>query len=509
MHASVEQRFSRPYALIIFGLGFLIRIWLIATYPPVYGGDTVLHLRNHEHVLLGHQLPALQILIYTVYKITNFPFVFRCVMALIGAAATVGFYLLVKSLIDQETALWAALLFVTNPFLNEISIVPFQEILMLGALCFAMHFYIEKRIPAASITLALACLTRYEAWIACPFFLVDYVFSRQKTFNLLLRAAVLFCWAPLIWIGWHLGLASPGSYVIEIPRSLDRFVRWFYLGWIVIKNTPLPVLLFSLPGLYVIWNQRAIYSKWVKIVATFALFFGIAVLCSAHGDDHEGTASAERFVSSREAAIPVAAVLLLCGIGATFLLRTRIWRLPAACVLSTAILFGVSQSSSFVRTEISTPAVYLSYELAQFADEHLEPGERMLISAKPFSVVDLGPYLQKTRQMEGERGYHRALENLKTQDLSPIDFQRTAVQSRKANMLAATGNPNDFDWIAIWNDSKPGAMLTGQLSSLHATQQLRRGPLAITIYHRLASTGMGAADLKKPPPFQTPDARGH
>jgi hypothetical protein len=487
MNVSFEERFGRFHALIIFGLGLLIRIWLIRAYPPVYGGDTVIHLRNSAHIFLGHQLPALQILIFVTHKITSTPFAFRCVMALIGSAAGVGFYFLAKSLTDQQTALWAVLFFITNPFLNEISIVPFQEILMLGALCFAIYLYIEKRIAAASLVLAVACLTRYEAWIACPFFALDYLLQNPKTFRTAVTAAVLFCWAPLAWIGWHLGLAGSGSYVIEIPQSADRFVRWIYIGWIIAKNTPLPVLLFSLLGLYFIWSRRLIHEKCIKIAVAFAFLFGIAVLCSAHGDDHEGAASAERFVSSREATIPMGAVLLLGGMGAAFLLRKQRWSLPTACLMGTAILLGVFQSSHFVRTEVSPPDIHLSYELAQFADAHLQSGERMLISARPFSSMELRPYLEKTRQVAGESGYERALENLKKEDLSPIDFQRTAVQSRSADRLSATGSPNDFDWIAVWSDSAPSADFTSQLKGLRPVDFLHKGSLLIEIYHRLGT----------------------
>jgi hypothetical protein len=487
MNASFEERFGRFHALIIFALGLLIRIWLIRAYPPVYGGDTVIHLRNSGHIFLGHQLPALQILIFVTHKITSTPFAFRCVMAMIGSAAGVGFYFLAKSLTDQQIALWAVLFFVTNPFLNEISIVPFQEILMLGALCFATYLYIEKRIASASLVLALACFTRYEAWIACPFFALDYLLQNQKTFRTAVTAAALFCWAPLIWIGWHLGLAGSGSYVIEIPQSTDRFVRWIYLGWIIVKDTPLPVLLFSLAGLYFIWSRRLIHEKWIKIAVAFGFLFGVAVLCSAHGDDHAGASSAERFVSSREAAIPMGAVLLLGGMGAAFLLRKQRWSLPTACLMGTAILLGVLESSHFVGIEVSPPDIHLSYELARFADAHLQSGERMLISARPFSSAELRPYLEKTRQAAGENGYKRALENLKKEDLSPIDFQRTAVQSRNADRLSATGSPNDFDWIAVWSDSAPNADFTSQLKSLHPVDFLHKGSLLIEIYHRLGT----------------------
>jgi hypothetical protein len=436
--------------LLIFALGLLIRICLIWAYPAIYGGDTVIHLRNSGHILLGHQLPALQVLIFITYKLTSEPFVFRGVMALIGAAACVGFYLMTKALSDERTAL--------------------------GALCFAVYFYIERRIASASILLGLACLTRYEAWMACPFFALDYVLQRRINARTGIAAIAFFCWAPLVWVGWHVGLAGAGSYVIEMPQSADRFVRWIYLGWIIVKNTPLPLLLFSAAGLYFLWKKRRLHDKGIWMAAAFTLLFGIAVLCSAHGDDHEGTASAERFVSSREAALPMCALLLLAGLGAGIAFRKYRWLVGAAA------LWGVAQSALFVKVQVSPPAVQLSYALAEFADSQMQPGERMLISAKPFSDTDLRPYLEKIRQTGGENAYKRALENLKKDDLSPFDFQRTAVQSRKAGMLASTGNPSDFDWIAVWSDAEPGINITNQLRDQRPLDSLRSGALSVAIY---------------------------
>jgi hypothetical protein len=484
MGPTLAARLDRYYPFLIFGLGFLIRIWLILAYPPIYGGDTVIHLRNYGHILLGHQLPALQVLIFITYKLTSIPFVFRCVMALIGAAACLGFYLMTKALSYETTALFAALFFVTNPFMNEISIVPFQEILMLGALCFAAYFYMEKRIAAASILLALACWTRYEAWMACPFFALQFILQKRISVRTTIAAAAIFCWAPLVWVAWHLGLASPGSYVIEIPQSVDRFVRWIYLGWIIAKNTPLPVMLFSVAGLYFLWTKRRFYQRGMWMAVAFTVLFGIAVLCSAHGDDHEGAASAERFVSSREAALPMGALLLLAGVGAGFSVRRRRWVAPINWLIDAAAIWGAVQSSLFVKAQVSPPAVQLSYALAQFADSQVRSDERMLISAKPFSDADLRLYLEKTKQTDGETGYRRAIENLKKDDLSPIDFQRTAVQSRKAGMLSSKGTPSDFDWIAVWSNSEPSASLTSQLRDRHPVDVLRSGALSIAIYRR-------------------------
>src|SRR4051812_14061117 len=50
------SRLCSPGVLVLafFVSGLAIRLWLIIAYPALYGGDTVLHLRNHDHLLLSY-----------------------------------------------------------------------------------------------------------------------------------------------------------------------------------------------------------------------------------------------------------------------------------------------------------------------------------------------------------------------------------------------------------------------------------------------------------------------
>jgi Gpi18-like mannosyltransferase len=155
-------------AAIVFLAGFVIRVMFIQFYPQVFGGDSVLRIMNRDHVLLSYQLPLLQSIVYAVSKGGGNLTAIRYAMALIGAFAGVSFFLLMRHFVDERKALWAALLFATNPFLMQLSIVPYQEVLMLGLVLLAFHFYCARNSAGASISLGLACLTRYEAWAACP-----------------------------------------------------------------------------------------------------------------------------------------------------------------------------------------------------------------------------------------------------------------------------------------------------------------------------------------------------
>ena len=63
-------------------------------------------------------------------------------------------------------------MFASHPYLLAISTMPFQEMVMLAALLWAVHCYYSHRAVAASVCLGSACLTRFEAWMACPALIV-------------------------------------------------------------------------------------------------------------------------------------------------------------------------------------------------------------------------------------------------------------------------------------------------------------------------------------------------
>src|SRR5437764_6430016 len=155
-------------AAAVFLLGFVLRAAIILTNPIVWGGDTIIRLFDRHTLLKSYQLPLLQVLISGVSTISMNPVMVQFLMAVIGAVAGVGFYLLAADFVEEQFAYPAALLFVSHPYILAVSTVPFQEILMLAALFFAFHFFYNERWILASLCLAAACLTRYEAWAACP-----------------------------------------------------------------------------------------------------------------------------------------------------------------------------------------------------------------------------------------------------------------------------------------------------------------------------------------------------
>jgi hypothetical protein len=471
----------------IFALGFLIRVALIAAYPALYGGDTVLRLVNHHRILMSHQMLLLQMLIYAGYVVKDDPYTSRLLVSLIGAGAGVGFYLMSSRLLTRRAALIAALFFLTNPFLLEISIVPYQEILMLGALCFAAYFYLQGQIAWCSVFLALACFARYEAWLACPLFAADYATARPRRLKEIATACLLFGWAPLVWLAMHFGLSSPGSFVIEAPHSPLRLMRWIYIAWITVKDTPVPVLLCAVVFLAFVVRARLCREKFVRYLAAFAVLFCIAILLSAHGETRNGGTDAERFVTSREATFPVAAVILLAAAGLQALYTTHRGRLAAGILAASGILLGCYQSARFIHQQAGQPDVQLAYRLARWIDSKLSSGENISIVTKPISPQEIQLFLEKAKQAGGEAGFEKAQANLRELNLPPLDCGRTIVQTRlgRAHIFCGDRARNQANWLAVWNDAPFNPQLEADLRTFQLISKLQEGSREVTIYRRL------------------------
>ncbi|HVN77717.1 MAG TPA: hypothetical protein VMW38_01855 [Terriglobia bacterium] len=454
----------------VFIAGLVLRIWLIHAFPIVFGGDSVLRLANRDHILLSYQLPLLQVLIYGVSLISQSLLVIRCLMAIIGATAGIGFYWLIRSFVSERTAFIAALLFTANPFLVEISIVPYQELLMLAGLLFAFQYFLREQQVATSISLAVACLARFEAWIAVPLFAV----ARARNVAALARACLLFGWAPLAWVLFHVGLSGPGTFVIEWPTSLGRLMRWVYLGWITVKNTPAPALALALAGFWHVCRKHLLRDARVRLLAGFLGLFLMAILFSSHGV----SPNPERFVASREATILIAATLGLAALGLEELVGS-----PHPWLASMLVVLGLTWSvvdvHRFLRRDTGDPHLQLSYQLAQYLDRSAGKEEKILILVKPLPEDMIQEYLDRVRLRQGEAGVARAKQIMAGMDISPPDCQRTIIHSRIGKpRMSCSGDPADKEWIAVWSDS--GSIISTEPRVLRTT--LRSGPLSVQVY---------------------------
>jgi hypothetical protein len=431
-------------AMLIFLASLALRAAFIHLHPAIFGGDTILRLANRDRVLLSYQLPVLQAAIYALSRFTESVVAVRYLTALGGAALASGFYLMLRHFVDRRAALCGAALMATSPFLVELSIVPYQEIPMLAALAFAFHFHFAGREGAASAALGIACLTRYEAWCAVPVLILA---GRRK----IVRAALLYGWAPIVWIVWRGGIAPPGTFVIEWPETWWRFQRYAYLAWIALKNTPPPVL--ALAGLGVVALRCGPRPNRSRHLAAFLALFLVSILFSAHGV----LPDPERYVASREAAIPIAAGVFLAALAVAR--RPR----PGLALAIAGVVWGIADAHRFLVRDTSLPELRLSVALARYLEGNLAPGEKAAVLARN---VEPRMYLAKVERRQGEEGLRRAREIMASGDMSPPDYQRTLVHSRLGRGRLLSGRDASAALVAVWHDYAGDAVEGEELAVL-------------------------------------------
>ncbi len=444
-------------ALSVFTFALTVRLWLIHAYPAIFGGDTVLRLANSDRILLAYQLPLLQAGIYGISQLFEGALPVRYLMAVIGAVASVACYALATDLMPRLAALATAMIFASNPFLIELSIVPYQEVLMLGALMFAFHFFFNGRNIAASLALGLACLTRYEAWAACPVLAAAHLRQHGIRLATLSKSLMLFGWAPAGWMLYHTGLSATGTIVLELPATPYRLIRYVYLGWITVKNTPLPVLVLTAFGIWTAWKRRPLNDVRLQVLCGFMALVVLAILFSAHGESPDP----ERFVTAREASLWIAAVILASG----FALANR--SRAALTFAAVGVVLGIFDAKRAVRRDTSDPRIQVSYELARYLDDRLKPNETALVFAKPIPPQLVQQYVDKVSRKSGDAGVKHARTILLSLETTPPDYQRTLVHSRlgKHRLRSLAGNigavPEDISLpgcvtlTVVWSDFAP------------------------------------------------------
>jgi hypothetical protein len=474
-------------ALAIFLIGFALAASIILTNPIIFGGDTILRLMNRDRLLMGHQLPMLQVLIAAVSKISTNAVPVRYLDAVIGGIAGVAFFWMIRDLFGETWAFPAALLFVSNPFFLALSTVPFQEMLMLAGVLLAFHFFYAEKWLAASLALAIACLTRYEAWAACPVLALAYLakplphgrgsegsdcaFPSRDRKGAVFQAAVLFGWAPVAWILAKHGLSSPGHFVIESSLTFGRLQRYVYLGWIAAKNTQIPVLLLALAGLWRLYKNRALMDWRLAVQLAFVALFLISIPFSAHGV----LPDPERYVTAREAVIPIYFVIFLSVLG---LAQWPRWTWAIAAV---SVVLGTIGGHLYVWRETSKPDVQLSYQVAKYLDNKMAHGERALILSKPVTEDMVQGYLKKAQQTGGEEGLRQARLELQQADMTGTDYGRLVVHSRLGRDRLLAPPATCGEWVAVWSNYPDAAR---ELAGVQPVDVLRSGPLSVTIVRR-------------------------
>jgi hypothetical protein len=459
-------------SLGIFLLAFVLHAIVIVVDPIIFGGDTIMRLLHRNDFLMGHQLPMLQVLISGVTRISPDPLLVRYLMALIGAVATVGFYWMVRDMLGERWAVGGAIFFMSNPFFLALSTVPYQEILMLAGLVFAFHFFYTENWIAASLCLAIACLTRYEAWAACPVLALAYVWRKDRTPLGWLKAAALFGWMPVAWILANRGaLTSPGHFVVESSLSIARLQRYPYLAWVAARSTQITVVFMAAVGAFRLYKNRSLIDWRLQLQVAFVILFLLAIPFSAHGVMPDP----ERYITTREAHIPICFVVLLATLGLAQ------WPRWATTIVAISAALGVVGAIHIAQIQTSTPDFQLPYRLAKYLDGAVKDHERVLVLARPVPEDVANVYFEKVRRTGGEQGLRRAQLELKTSDLKPANYERLVAYSRLGSDRLLTPPATCGEWVVVWSDYPEAAR---ELADAQPVEVLQSGPMSVTVLRR-------------------------
>jgi len=466
-----DLRLQKKYAIIVFLIGFTLAGAIIFANPIIFGGDTLNRLLHRDRLVMGHQLPMLQVLIAALTRISADPALVRYMDALIGGLAGVGFYFVASDLFGATVAFPAALLFITNPFFLALSTVPYQECLMLAGLLFAFHFFYREWWISSSLALAIACITRYEAWAAGPVLTLAYVLRRDRRLAGLLKAGLLFGWMPALWILVNKGLAPRGAFVVESTVSLARLLRYVHLGWVTVRNTQIPVLLLAAAGGWQLARNRSRVDWRWQIQIAFLVLFLISIFFSAHGVPPDP----ERYVVDREAYIPICFVLLLAAVGLAQ------WPRWTTVIVALSMALGVAGACWYVWSATSQPQLQLAFRLARYLDGAVHDDERALILAKPIPAEMYRDYLETVRKAGGEEAVRQAEIEIQELGMGGTAYQKVLAHSRLSRDRVLSPPAECAPWVAIWSDY-PDA--TRELGVAPPVQVLRYGTMSVTVQRR-------------------------
>jgi hypothetical protein len=244
-----------------------------------------------------------------------------------------------------------------------------------------------------------------------------------------------------------------------------RLQRYAYLAWITMKFTQLPVLVLA--GLAV-WQfyrdpSRLDWRWWVQIA--FVTLFAISIFFSAHGV----LPDPERYVTSREAHIPMLFVLLLAIQGLTAIPR------GARELVALSVVWGIALTFWYVHHETHQPDVQLDYAVAKYLDRSVRDGERVVLLTAPLDESVLQMYFDKVRKTGGEEGLRQARAEIAPILSTPPDYQRVVVYSKLNRTQLLPRSASCGDWVAVWNN------YDGRVPPMRSSEVLHTGQSSVTV----------------------------
>lgn len=372
---------------------------MISSFPAVHGEDSVARLAHSDTLLLAYQLPLPQAVVMAARALEPDPFWARAAFAFFGAGVAGALASVVWRLSGPLAGLAAGALAGADPLLAYYSIVPYQEGPMLLFLLLGADALLESRPARAGIFIGLASLCRYEAWLAAAL-IVAWRWAQTADWRERFRAAVLFGWAPLLWMALWQGLAPRGTYVLDLESGASRWGRIEFLAGKLREYSNGVFLALAVAGLFVVLRRRD--RRWLAGLGYVALVMAVVVIAG-----HEAPPGSGR-VSERLIHLPVVAACALAGTAAAALReasppRAR-WFVRIAVLVATAALAtaGLRRTRALLAEAGRDPSLRLAVEVATFTDGRLPRDGRLGIVAPPVAASAIEDYVRKVERAGGD-----------------------------------------------------------------------------------------------------------
>ena len=501
--------------VMIFAAITVLHISILQRYPIIYGGDTIIRLVNFPKILIGYQLPLFQVLLHYTMLAFYHPLAVWILMALVSAAGASGLYGLTLQLSGDRRAAWlAVVLYATHPFIVLYSRVPYQEPLLWAGLvwgfCYLFRPPSARNLVLSSVWIGIACLTRYEGWIGAAAAAAYHLWRTPEIggklrLRHLVQSAMLFGWAPLLWLAWNRGVSPGGTYVLDWGSEWARLYRPYFVVKSALWWTDSAVILMSLLGLALTW-AHARTPKQNQSHATLAFFtvlFLGALIFSAHGIKPDPL----RFVTEREAYVPIALLILYAGVGGSRLAGELPRMLARAPLLSNGLLLlallliaalGLNRGIHRVAAANEDPEVKTSFEVAQFLARKQTPA---LILARPLPEDQLLFHLGRAERSGGARGKEMAIRMLRETETTPFDYQRILafswmgrekilsadrLKDLEASFCEKFVRDRQIEYLVIFDDFVPAQnherLLSSYAERRHPEIEIRNGNKGARIY---------------------------
>ena len=309
-----------PWALLL-AIGLMWRLYLIYAFPQMYSWDAFTRLWEREHLLVRHWLPAPQLPIYLWAHLELGFYPLRAVYAVIGAAAAtlLGFYTYGLT-DDRVVGLSAGALITFLPVLTTFTIVPYQEGLFLLGIAAGFMFWTKQSLnltPAfgwiASIGLAVAVLSRFEAWFVVALLGVSaairHRFSDIK--YLLLPTAI-----ALLWVGTvRIRPAHDGFGRAEDTFRTDALETSVFqllgealpaLTLVLLGTAQFITLIIALPAIWGVW-QVLRSPRWSHC-REWLIFWGLLILLAVGRILNADVLTERMLLLPAVGAVPIAAI---------------------------------------------------------------------------------------------------------------------------------------------------------------------------------------------------------